>query len=155
MAESPAFNSAIERETDVVERGYYDIGFAVDTSDGLLVAVIRDADRLSVEDLGAEVGRLSIAAKERGLLPSELRGQTFTISNIGAVGGRYGTPIIPHGTAAILSIGRADPSPVVRDGELGVGREFPLSLSYDHRLVDGATGRRFMAAVISAFERPT
>ena len=155
LAESPAFNSAIERETDVVERGYYDIGFAVDTSDGLLVAVIRDADRLSVEDLGAEVGRLSIAAKERGLLPSELRGQTFTISNIGAVGGRYGTPIIPHGTAAILSIGRADPSPVVRDGELGVGREFPLSLSYAHRLVDGATGRRFMAAVISAFERPT
>ena len=80
----------------------------------------------------------------------ELRGQTFTISNIGAVGGRYGTPIVPLGTSAILSVGRADERPVVRDGQIVVGREFPLSLSYDHRIIDGATGRAFMAGVVAA-----
>ena len=94
----------------------------------------------------------SHAARERKLAPSELRGQTFTLSNIGAVGGRYGTPIIPFGTSAILSVGRADPGPVVEDGEVVVGRRFPLSLSYDHRVIDGSTGRRFMAAVVDAIE---
>ncbi len=96
--------------------------------------------------------RLATAARERKAKPDELRGQTFTVSNIGAVGGRYGTPLVPYGTTAILSVGRADPTPVVRDGEIVVGREIPLSLSYDHRAIDGSTGRAFMTAVVEALE---
>ncbi len=76
-----------------------------------------------------------------------------TLSNIGAVGGRFGTPIVPYGTTAILSIGRADPRPVVPGGAVVVGLEFPLSLSYDHRVVDGAMGRAFLAAIADALRR--
>jgi pyruvate dehydrogenase E2 component (dihydrolipoamide acetyltransferase) len=149
LAEFPLFNASIAGD-EIVEHLRYDIGFAVDGPEGLLVAVIRDADTRSIEDLGGEVTRLAQAVRDRSARPDELRGQTFTVSNIGAVGGRFGTPIVPHGTTAILSIGRADPRPVVRDGEVVVGREFPLSLSYDHRIIDGARGRMFLAAVADA-----
>ena len=148
----PTFNAAIEGD-DIVERLHYDIGFAVDTPEGLMVAVVNDAPQQSVAELGDEINRLAAAARGRTARPDELRGQTFTISNIGAVGGRYGTPIVPYGTTAILSVGRADPTPVVRDGEIVVGREFPLSLSYDHRAIDGSTGRAFMGALIEALGR--
>ena len=133
-----------------MEKLHYDIGFAVDTPEGLMVAVVKDAATKSIAQVGDEIGRLATAARDRTARPDELRGQTFTISNIGAVGGRYGTPIVPYGTTAILSVGRADPRPVVRDGEIAVGREFPLSLSYDHRVIDGSTGRSFMSALIAA-----
>lgn len=147
-----AFNSAVEGD-EIVERRFYDIGFAVDTPDGLMVAVVRDAGDLPVEEVAGEVRRLAEGARERTLGVDELRGQTFTISNIGAVGGGQGTPIIPYGTSAILSVGRAGPRPVVRDDRIEIVRQFPLSLSYDHRIIDGAEGRRFMAAVIAALER--
>lgn len=151
LARFPAFNSKVEGG-EILERRYYDIGFAVDTPDGLMVAVVRDADGLSVEELGGEVRRLVAGAKTRTLSIDELQGQTFTISNIGAVGGGQGTPIIPYGTSAILSVGRAEPRPVVRENRIEIARQFPLSLSYDHRAVDGAMGRRFMAAVIEVLE---
>lgn len=147
----PGFNSVVEGH-EVLERRYYDIGFAVDTPDGLMVAVVRDADELSIDELAAEVRRLAVGARERTLEVDELRGQTFTVSNIGAVGGGRGTPIIPYGTSAILSVGRSRPRPVVRDGAVAVADQFPLSLSYDHRIIDGAEGRRFMAAVVEALE---
>ena len=137
---------------DILERRFYDIGFAVDTPDGLMVAVVRDADTLSMEELAGEVRRLAAGAKARTLQIDELRGQTFTVSNIGAVGGGWGTPIIPYGTSAILSVGRSERRPVVRGNRMEIGRQFPLSLSYDHRIIDGATGRRFMAAVIEVLE---
>ena len=149
LGEHPEFNAAIAGD-DILFRKYYDIGVAVDTPAGLLVAVVRDAAGKSVADLDAETRRLAAAAKARTLTPEELRGQTFTISNIGAVGGGYGTPLVPLGTSAILSVGRADPAAIVRDGEIVVGRRFPLSLSYDHRIIDGAAGRTFMAAVVAA-----
>ncbi len=152
LEDFPGFNAQVQG-IDIVERLHYDVGFAVDTPEGLLVAVIRDASSMSVDQIAAEVTRLATAARERKATPEELRGQTFTISNIGAAGGRYGTPLVPVGTSAILSVGRAEPRPVVRDGSVVVGTEFPLSLAYDHRIVDGATGRRFMAAVIEAIER--
>lgn len=147
----PGFNAAVDGD-DIVERHFYDIGFAVDTPDGLLVAVVHDADTLSVDQLAGEVRRLASGARERTLGIDELRGQTFTVSNIGAVGGGTGTPIIPYGTSAILSVGRAEPRPVVREDTVVIARQFPLSLSYDHRIIDGAGGRRFMAAVIEALE---
>ena len=151
LARFPAFNAAVEGD-DILERRFYDIGFAVDTPDGLMVAVVRDADTLSMEELAGEVRRLAAGAKARTLQIDELRGQTFTVSNIGAVGGGWGTPIIPYGTSAILSVGRSERRPVVRGNRMEIGRQFPLSLSYDHRIIDGATGRRFMATVIEALE---
>ncbi|MCZ7533313.1 MAG: 2-oxo acid dehydrogenase subunit E2 [Acidimicrobiia bacterium] len=144
-----AFNATFAPDA-VIEHDRYDIGFAVDTPDGLMVAVITDVDTKSIETLGAEIRDLAAGAKARTLGREQLTGQTFTISNIGAVGGRFGTPIVPYGTTAILSIGRAQPEAVVRDGEIVIAAEFPLSLSYDHRVIDGGTGRSFMADLITA-----
>ncbi len=149
----PEFNATLQGDALLLRR-HYDVGFAVDTPDGLLVAVIRDADRLDSAALAAEASRLATAARERALASAELAGATFTISNIGAVGGRYGTPLVPPGTTAILSVGRADPAAGVVDGAVAVVRRFPLSLSYDHRVIDGALGRRFLAAVVDAIEFP-
>lgn len=149
LAEHPRFNASLAGD-DIVEHLRYDVGFAIDGPEGLMVAVVRDADDSSLEDIAAEVARLTAAVRDRSARREDLSGQTFTISNIGAVGGRFGTPIIPYGTTAILSVGRADPEPVVRDGAVVVGRRFPLSLSYDHRVIDGAQGRAFLAAVSEA-----
>ncbi len=151
LREHPEFNASLQGDTLLLRR-HYDVGFAVDTPDGLLVAVVRDADTLDDAGRAAAVTRLAAGARERALAAADLSGATFTVSNIGAVGGRFGTPIIPPGTTAILSVGRADPEPGVVAGAVAVVRRFPLSLSYDHRVVDGALGRRFLAHVIGAIE---
>jgi pyruvate dehydrogenase E2 component (dihydrolipoamide acetyltransferase) len=149
----PEFNATVEGD-DLVVHGRFHVGIAVDAPEGLLVAVMRDADRLGVIELAAEVRRLGDGAKARTLGPDELTGQTFTVSNIGAVGGGHGTPIIPYGTTAILSVGRAREKVVAVDGDLDIVPMMPLSLSYDHRVIDGAQGRRFMALVIENLEEP-
>ncbi|KAA3635534.1 MAG: 2-oxo acid dehydrogenase subunit E2 [Armatimonadetes bacterium] len=149
LKEHRAFNAAFSPDA-VIEHDRYDIGIAVDTPDGLMVAVVADADTKSIEALGDEIRALAAGAKDRTLDRKQLTGQTFTLSNIGAVGGRFGTPIVPYGTTAILSVGRAEPEAVVRDNEIVIATEFPLSLSYDHRVIDGATGRSFMADLTAA-----
>ena len=149
----PEFNATLDGD-DLIVHGAYHIGIAVDTPDGLLVAVIRDAGSRAVLDIASEVRRLGEGARERSLAPDELSGQTFTVSNIGAVGGGQGTPIIPYGTTAILSVGRAQEKVVVSNGDLAIAPVMPLSLSYDHRVIDGAQGRRFMALVIENLEEP-
>jgi pyruvate dehydrogenase E2 component (dihydrolipoamide acetyltransferase) len=149
----PELNSTIDGD-DLVVHGARDIGIAVDAPEGLIVAVIRDADHRSVLDLSREVRRLGEGARERALGPAELTGQTFTVSNIGAVGGGHGTPIVPYGTTAILSVGMARLRPTVYDGDLAVAPVMPLSLSYDHRVVDGAVGRRFMSLLLENLEEP-
>jgi pyruvate dehydrogenase E2 component (dihydrolipoamide acetyltransferase) len=149
----PELNSTIDGD-DLVVHGARDIGIAVDAPEGLIVAVIRDADHKSVLDLSREVRRLGEGARERTLGPAELTGQTFTISNIGAVGGGHGTPIVPYGTTAILSVGMARLRPTVYDGDLAVAPVMPLSLSYDHRVIDGAVGRRFMSLLLENLEEP-
>ncbi len=149
----PEFNSTLDGDELVVHRSH-DIGIAVDTTDGLIVAVIKDADARSVLELAEEVRRLGEGARERTLTLDELTGQTFTVSNIGAVGGGHGTPIIPYGTTAILSVGRARTKPIVYDGDLAIAPVMPLSISYDHRVIDGGTGRRFMALVMENLEEP-
>lgn len=151
--EFPQFNASIDGDDLIVHKSR-NIGIAVDTPDGLMVAVIRDADRKSVLEIAAEVRRLGEGAKERNLTPDELTGQTFTVSNIGAVGGGHGTPIVPYGTVAILSVGRARLQPVVYDEDLAVAPVMPLSLSYDHRVIDGAVGRRFTALLLENLEEP-
>jgi pyruvate/2-oxoglutarate dehydrogenase complex dihydrolipoamide acyltransferase (E2) component len=149
----PQFNAAVEGE-DLVLKRRYDIGIAVDTPEGLIVPVVRDADRLDLWALAKEVARLTEAARNRTVRPEEVTGQTFTISNIGAVGGGFGTPIVPYGTTAILSFGRVEEQAVARGGRVEVAPMLPLSLSYDHRAIDGALGRRFLAAVIEVLEEP-
>lgn len=149
----PEFNASLDGD-DLVMHTARDIGIAVDTPDGLLVAVIRDAGAKSILDLAHEVRRLGEGAKARSLSPDELTGQTFTVSNIGAVGGGHGTPIVPYGTVAILSVGMARVRPIVYDGDITIAPVMPLSLSYDHRVIDGAVGRRFMTLVMENLEEP-
>ena len=149
----PDFNATLDGD-DLIVHGAHHIGIAVDTPDGLLVAVVRDAGAMAVLDIASEVRRLGEGARERSLAPEELTGQTFTVSNIGAVGGGQGTPIVPYGTTAILSVGRAQEKVVVSNGDLAIAPVMPLSLSYDHRVIDGAQGRRFMALVIENLEEP-
>jgi pyruvate dehydrogenase E2 component (dihydrolipoamide acetyltransferase) len=149
----PEFNATLDGD-DLVVHQRHDIGIAVDTPDGLLVAVIRDADSRGILDVSEEVRRLGEGARARSLTPDELSGQTFTVSNIGAVGGGQGTPIVPYGTTAILSVGRVQDKVIARDGEPVVAPVMPLSLSYDHRVIDGAQGRRFMALLLENLEEP-
>jgi pyruvate dehydrogenase E2 component (dihydrolipoamide acetyltransferase) len=153
LDEFPEFNATISGD-ELIYHSARDIGIAVDTADGLLVAVILDAYGKSVLDLATEVVRLGEGARGRTLTMEELTGQTFTVSNIGAVGGGHGTPIVPYGTTAILSVGRAKERPIVEDGDLVIAPVMPLSLSYDHRVIDGGTGRRFMALLIENLEEP-
>jgi len=98
-----------------------------------MVAVLRQADRYGPPELARKIVDLAISARDRSIDPADLRDATFTVSNIGAVGGRFGTPIIPYGTTAILSVGRADLQPVVERDRVVIARRFPLSLSYDRR----------------------
>lgn len=128
------------------------MGFAVDTEAGLMVVVVKNADEMSVSALASEFQRLAKAAKSRTITLDEITGQTFTISNIGALGGGHGTPIIPLGTCSIMSIGRAMQQPVVENGELAVGLVAPVDLSYDHRLIDGSLGQRFLTDLITGLE---
>lgn len=151
LVQYPEFNASLDGDY-LVLRKHYDIGVAVDTPEGLMVAVVRSADTRDLGGLSAEIVRLAGAARARTIASADLRGATFTISNIGAVGGGHGTPIIPFGTTAILSVGRATEKPLVRYGAIVVGRELPLSLSYDHRVIDGAKGRAFLSEVVAALE---
>lgn len=147
------FNATLDGD-DLILHKHYNIGIAVDTGDGLIVPVVRHADTNDVMGLADEIVRLSAAAKQRTLVPDEIAGATFTVSNIGAVGGGFGTPIIPYGTTAILSVGRAADEPVVRDGIVTIAPLVPLSLSYDHRVIDGGLGRAFMAMLMENLEEP-
>jgi pyruvate dehydrogenase E2 component (dihydrolipoamide acetyltransferase) len=147
----PEFNSAYV-DGGMAVNPTIDLGFAVDTAAGLIVVVVKGADQLSISELTAEFERLATAAQNRTITLEEITGQTFTISNIGALGGGHGTPIIPLGTSSIVSIGRAKEQPVVEDGELAVGLVAPLDLSYDHRLIDGGLGQRFLADLVTNLE---
>jgi pyruvate dehydrogenase E2 component (dihydrolipoamide acetyltransferase) len=150
----PEFNASIRYES-VIHSSRYNVGFAVDTDAGLMVVVVKDADELSLTELTEEFERLAEAAIDRTIKPDEATGQTFTISNIGALGGGHGTPIIPLGTSAIMSIGMAKQQPVVEDGELAVGLVAPIDLSYDHRLIDGSLGQHFLSDLIAGLEAPS
>lgn len=147
----PEFNAAFH-DDGVDYRSARHLGFAVDTEDGLIVVVVRDADQKSTAEVGKAFSELAEAAQSGTLKPGDTVGQTFTISNIGALGGGHGTPIIPVGTSAIVSIGRAKQTPVVEDGELVIGMVAPLDLSYDHRLIDGGLGQRFLGDLVAGLE---
>jgi pyruvate dehydrogenase E2 component (dihydrolipoamide acetyltransferase) len=147
----PEFNAEY-RDGGIAKKPNIHMGFAVDTDAGLMVVVVRDADQLPATELATEFERLAVAANDRTVTLDDITGQTFTISNIGALGGGHGTPIIPLGTSSIMSIGRATQQPVVEDGELAVGLVAPVDLSYDHRLIDGSLGQRFLSDLVRGLE---
>ena len=151
----PQFNASIDLpRAEVVYKRYYHVGIAVDTERGLLVPVIRDADQLNIIAIARALGELSARARARKLTLAEMQGGTFTISNLGGIGGSHFTPIINAPEAAILGVSRASWEPVWQDGAFVPRLRLPLSLTYDHRLIDGADGIRFLRWVAEALEQP-
>ncbi len=154
LREFPEFNASVDGN-DLVLRAACNVAVAVDTPDGLIVPVVHGTDTLDIAGLADRIDHLSVAVRGRTATPDDLAGGTFTISNIGALGGGFGTPIIPHGTTAILSIGRAVDTPVAGpDGGIRIAPLIPLSLSYDHRVIDGGLGQRFFARLMENLEEP-
>ncbi|HXG50792.1 MAG TPA: dihydrolipoamide acetyltransferase family protein [candidate division Zixibacteria bacterium] len=153
LKKHPRVNSSIDEEAgEIVYKDYYHIGVAVDTEAGLIVPVLRDADKKNLLELSAELLRLTEKTRQRKVSLEELQGGTFTISNQGSIGGGCFTPIVYAPQVAILGVGRGKPTPVVRDGEIVVRTLLPLCLSYDHRVLDGADAVRFLNDVTAALE---
>ncbi|OQX29926.1 MAG: branched-chain alpha-keto acid dehydrogenase subunit E2 [Spirochaeta sp. LUC14_002_19_P3] len=150
LKEFPDFNSSLNPDgASLTRKHYYNIGIAVDTPGGLVVPVIRNADTKGIRELAAELAGLSTRAREGKLKPDEMKGGTFTISNLGGIGGTYFTPIVNAPEAAILGLSKSAMKPVW-DGSQFVPRLIlPLSVSYDHRVIDGAQGARFTACLAS------
>jgi pyruvate dehydrogenase E2 component (dihydrolipoamide acetyltransferase) len=140
----PEFNASLAPGGEsIVLKKYYHIGFAVDTPEGLVVPVVRDVDKKGLFQIAREVQELSEKARARKLPPKDMQGGTFTISSLGGIGGTAFTPIINVPEVAILGVSRSVTKPVYRDGEFAPRLVLPLSLSYDHRVIDGVAGARF------------
>jgi pyruvate dehydrogenase E2 component (dihydrolipoamide acetyltransferase) len=155
LKQYPQLNCSLDEETgEIVYKDYYHIGFATDTEAGLMVPVIRDVDRKSVLQIAKELQELSKKARERSIELDDMRGGTFTITNVGAIGGMWATPIIVHPQVAILCPSMAKPRPVAREGEVVIRTMMPLTLSFDHRVLDGADAARYTSFVISLLEDP-
>lgn len=153
----PKFNASLDSaRQEIVLKQYYHLGVAVDTPRGLLVPVLRDADRRNIIQLAVELGRLAAAARDGKLAPNDLAGGTFTLTNLGGIGGSFFTPIVNAPEVAILGAGRARLTPCCgcKDNVCAPRLMLPLSLSYDHRLIDGADGARFLRWVVEAIEEP-
>ncbi|MCB1054828.1 MAG: dihydrolipoyllysine-residue acetyltransferase [Acidobacteria bacterium] len=145
LLEFPEFNSSLHPEGDkLILKKYVHIGVAVDTPDGLVVPVIRDVDRKGLYDLAGELGEVSGRARDGKLLPKDLQGGCFSISSLGGIGGTAFTPIVNAPEVAILGVSRSTMKPVWQDGEFVPRLMLPLSLSYDHRVIDGAAAARFI-----------
>jgi len=155
LKQFPKFNASIDlANEEVIFKKYYHVGVAVDTPNGLLVPVVREVDRKNIFELAVELSDLAQKAKERKLSLEEMQGGTFTISNLGGIGGTNFTPIVNAPEVAILGVARASIEPIFRDGQFVPRLMMPLSLSYDHRLIDGAEGARFLRCIFTALEDP-
>lgn len=151
----PKLNASLDLQNQqIVYKKFVNIGIAVDTDRGLVVPVIRDADRKNVIQIAQELGRIADRAKARKLSPDELQGGTFTLTNIGPIGGKYFTPIVNWPEVAILGIGRGGLAPVNINGFFQPRQILPLSLSFDHRIIDGADGARFLKWIVEAIQQP-
>lgn len=151
----PQFNASIDMENgEIIYKKYYNIGVAVDTDRGLLVPVIKDADKKNIEELSIELSDLSEKARTKKITVEELQGGTFTISNLGGLGGTYFTPVLNAPEVAILGISRSSIEAAYIEGAFLPRLMLPLSLSYDHRLIDGADAVRFLRWIVEALEEP-
>jgi len=155
LKKHPVLNTALdETSNELVYRKYFHMGIAAATPNGLMVPVIRHADQLSLLDLAREIDRLGNGAREGGLEPQELQGSTFTITSLGRDGGLFATPVLNHPEVGILGVHQMKQKPVVKDGEIAIGNVMLLSLSFDHRIVDGHVGAAFAYDIIHFLEEP-
>lgn len=155
LKEYPVFNSSIDvAGNQIIHKKFYNIGVAVDTENGLLVPVIRDVDKKSIAELAEELTSIAERARQRKLDSKDLTGGTFTITNLGGIGGTGFTPIVNYPEVAILGISRGRLEPVVHNGEIVPRLMMPLSLSYDHRVIDGAIAARFTRRLAEMLENP-
>ena len=151
----PQFNASLDAGTnEIILKHYYNLGIAVDTERGLLVPVIKDVDRKDILELALELGDISQRARTGKIGLDELQGGTFTVTNLGSLGVGEFTPIVNHPEVAILGLGRAREEATVREGRIEPRLIMPLALSYDHRVIDGADGARFMRKIVDALENP-
>ncbi len=151
----PQFNATIDMaKEEIIYKQYINIGVAVDTDRGLLVPVIHEVDKKNIVELAAELTQLSKKARDKKLTAAEMEGGTFTITNLGGIGGTGFSPIVNHPEVAILGLSRSSMEPVWLSGKFEARRVLPLSLSYDHRLIDGADAARFLRWIAEAFEQP-
>ncbi len=155
LRQHPDLNALVDDEaSEILKKAVIHLGIAVDTDHGLMVPVVRDADRLTLGEMGEAVGRVAAGCRDRSIAREDLSGSTFTISNVGSYGGMFATPIINYPEVAILAVGRAYEKAMVRSGGFYAGTVMPLSLSCDHRVVDGAEGARFLNTVKRLLEDP-
>jgi pyruvate dehydrogenase E2 component (dihydrolipoamide acetyltransferase) len=155
LEEHPFVNASLDDESgEIILKKYYNIGLAVDTKDGLMVPVIKNVKGKNIFQLASELVEISEKARSRTIDLADLKGGTFTITNYGAVGGIFGVPIIHHPEVAILGTGKVYDKPMVVDGKINIAKVLPLSLSFDHRVVDGAEAARFMNTIIQYLEEP-
>lgn len=150
LKEFPSFNASLDEDGEhLILKKYFHLGIAVDTPNGLVVAVIRDVDQKGMFEIAAELASISKKAREKGLSPAEMSGSCFTISSLGGIGGTAFTPIVNAPDVAILGVSKATIRPVYKEGEFVPRLMLPLSLSYDHRVIDGAEGARFIVYLAS------
>jgi len=155
LSEHPYLNASLDDENEeIILKKYFNIGVATDTPEGLMVPVVKNAKDKSILQMAQELTQLVEKARNRKIDLADLKGGTFTISNYGALGGIYATPIINYPEVAILGVGKIREMPVVRNGKLVVRKILSLALSFDHRVVDGAEGARFLNTVIARLEDP-
>jgi len=144
LAQFPQFNASLDAKGEnLIYKQYCNIGIAVETPQGLVVPVIKDVSRLSVVDIAREMARLSSKARDKGLMPADMSGGCFTISSLGGIGGTAFTPIVNAPEVAILGLSRSSIKPVYINNEFKPRLMLPVSLSYDHRVIDGAEAARF------------
>jgi pyruvate dehydrogenase E2 component (dihydrolipoamide acetyltransferase) len=153
----PSLNANIDMENEqIIYKDYVNLGIAIDSERGLVVPTLKNADKMSIPDIAYGLSDLATRVRNNDFAVSDLRGGTFTISNLGAIGGTYSTPIVNVPEVAILLVGRSRKLPVVMDDDSIKPRlMMPLSLAYDHRLVDGATAARFLNDIIAYLEAPS
>ncbi|HEY3347481.1 MAG TPA: dihydrolipoamide acetyltransferase family protein [Nitrospirota bacterium] len=155
LKRDPLMNSAMDDEkNEIMVKGYYNIGIAVETEDGLIVPNVKDADKKTIIEIAREIEDLSAKARKRTLDIRELRGGTFTITNYGSIGGTFATPVLNYPEAGILGVGRLSEKAAVEDGAIKVKKVLPLSLTFDHRVLDGAKAQHFLNSVIRHIEDP-
>ena len=155
LKEHPYLNSSLDEiNNEIILKKYYNIGIAVDTEDGLLVPVLKVADSKKILDLGKEIEELANKARNRTIDLMDLRGGTFTITNVGSIGGLFFVPIINYPEAAILGLGRIYDSPLAINGKVEIRKVLPISISFDHRILDGAEAARFANKIKELLEDP-
>ncbi len=155
LKEHPYVNSSLDDDSgEMVLKKYYNLGFAVDTTDGLIVPVVKGCDQKSILDIAKDLFIRAEEARSREISIDNLKGGTFTITNIGSLGGVFATPVINHPECAILGLGAIKDKPVVIDGEIVIRKILPVSLTFDHRIIDGAEAARFVNDIKKHLEDP-